>query len=153
MTMLTLDLLQRSRVTLLWWLIGMLTMTAYVVGVYDSLGAVEDIQGIYDQYPESLRELLGAADISTIDGWIHIELLSWLPLVLAIYGGIFAATNVSREAEQRTLDFTLGLPVSRTVIPRFAVGGRAREHACPNRVDLARRDPGGRPRRSLALGG
>jgi ABC-2 type transport system permease protein len=53
-------------------------------------------------------------DIGTIDGWIHLELLSWIPLVLGMYGGIFAAGTVSREAEQRTVDFILGQPVSRS---------------------------------------
>jgi ABC-2 type transport system permease protein len=102
----------------------MLAMAAYVVGVYDSLGGVDQLKEFYEQYPESIRDLFGEADFSTIDGWIHIELLSWMPLVLGIYGGIFAAGNVSREIEQRTLDFVLGLPVSRTafILSRIAAG-------------------------------
>ena len=108
------DLFTRSRVALIWWLIGILSMAAYVVAVYDSLGGVETLKQLYDQYPAAIRELFGDADISTIEGWIHLELLSWMPLVLGMYGGIFAAGNVSREAEQHTIDFILGLPVSRT---------------------------------------
>lgn len=110
---LALDLFSRSRVALAWWLVGMLSMTAYVVGVYDSLRGVDTLKQLYDQYPAAIRELFGDTDISTIQGWIHLELLSWMPLVLGIYGGIFAAGNISREAEQHTIDFILGLPVSR----------------------------------------
>jgi ABC-2 type transport system permease protein len=102
----------------------MASMTVYVVGVYDSLGGVETLKELYDQYPAAIRELFGETDISTIQGWIHLELLSWMPLVLGMYGGIFAAGNISREAEQHTIDFILGLPVSRTqfVGSRIIVG-------------------------------
>jgi len=121
---LTLDLLSRSRVTLLWWVIGTVAMGLYVVLVFDSIGSLEDLRKLYDSYPESIKQLIGDADISTINGWIQIELLSWIPLILGMYGGIFAGGNISREAEQRTVDFILGLPVSRTqfMVSRLAAG-------------------------------
>jgi ABC-2 type transport system permease protein len=108
------DLFARSRVTLAWWLVGIMSMGLYVVLVYDTIGSLEDLRKLYDQYPESIRSLFGEIDIGTINGWIHLELLSWMPLVFGMYGGIFAAGSVSRETEQRTVDFILGLPVSRT---------------------------------------
>lgn len=114
MIALTLDLLARTRVTLAWWVLGVLAMGAYVVVVFDSIGSLEDLRKLYESYPESIRELIGDVDISTINGWIQTELLSWVPLILGMYGGIFAGGNISREAEQRTVDFILGLPVSRT---------------------------------------
>lgn len=124
MTALVLDLAARSRVALFWWLLGILSMGAYVVAVYDSIGSLEDLRELFEQYPESIRELFGDVDVGTVNGWIHLELLSWMPLVLGMYGGIFAAGSISREAEQRTVDFMLGLPVSRTqfIGSRFIVG-------------------------------
>lgn len=124
MSTLILDLLRRSRAALGWWMIGMLSMGAYVVFVYDSIGNLEDLHDLYEQYPDSIKDLLGEIDIGTLNGWIHLELLSWMPLVLGVYGGIFAAGSISREAEQRTLDFTLGLPVSRVefMASRLTVG-------------------------------
>ncbi len=113
MTTLARDLFARSRISLLWWIIGLLSMAAYVVAIFDSLGTTESLKQLYDQYPAAIRELFGEADLSTIDGWIHIELLSWMPLVLGMYAGIFAAGNISRETEQHTIDFVLGLPFSR----------------------------------------
>ena len=111
---LVLDLLSRSWVALGWWLFGILSMAVYVVAVYDSLGDIEDLQQLYDQYPDSIKDLIGNVNIGELDGWIHVEFLSWLPLLLGIYGGIFAGGNISKEVEQRTIDFVLGLPVSRT---------------------------------------
>jgi ABC-type transport system involved in multi-copper enzyme maturation permease subunit len=121
---LTLDLLARSRIALGWWVLGMLSMGAYVVFVYDSIGSLEDLHDLYERYPESIRELFGEVDIGTLNGWIHLELLSWLPLVLGVYGGIFAAGSISRETETRTVDFILGLPVSRVefMTSRLIVG-------------------------------
>ena len=114
MISLTLDLLARSRVALGWWVLGVLTMGAYVVIVYDSIGSTEELRRLYEQYPQSVRDLIGDVDIGTINGWIHTELLSWVPLILGMYGGIFAGGNISKEAEQRTVDFILGLPVTRS---------------------------------------
>ena len=124
MKTLALDLLSRSRITLLWWIAGMAAMGAYVVGVYDSIGNLEDLRKLYEGYPEAIRKLVGDVDISTLNGWIQVELLSWMPLILAIYAGIFAASHISRETEQRTIDFVLGLPVSRTefLLSRIVVG-------------------------------
>jgi ABC-type transport system involved in multi-copper enzyme maturation permease subunit len=124
MKTLALDLLSRSRITLLWWIAGTAAMGAYVVGVYDSIGNLEELRKLYEGYPESIRNLVGDVDISTLNGWLQVELLSWVPLILAIYAGIFAASHISRETEQRTIDFVLGLPVSRRefLISRIAVG-------------------------------
>jgi ABC-type transport system involved in multi-copper enzyme maturation permease subunit len=108
------DLLARSRVALGWWALGLLAMGAYVVLVFDSIGSLEDLRRLYEGYPQAIRELIGDVDISTLNGWIQAELMSWVPLVLAIYAGIFAAGSISREVEQRTVDFVLGLPLSRS---------------------------------------
>lgn len=124
MTALSLDLLQRTRISLFWWLLGTIGMGVYVIFIYDTLGDVERISDFYDQLPPALREFVGDADIGTIDGWLQVEFMSWLPLILAIYGGIFAAGMISREVEQGTIDFALGLPVSRVqfVASRLLVG-------------------------------
>jgi len=113
MTALALDLITRTRVSLFWWLVGVVGMGVYVVFIYDTLGDVQRIADFYDQLPPALREFIGDADISTIDGWLQAEFMSWVPLILAIYGGIFVAGSISREVEQRTVDFVLGLPISR----------------------------------------
>ncbi len=124
MRALALDLLGRSWLALAWWMVGLLAMGAYVVAIYGSLGGTEEFEELWDLYPESIRELVGDVNIGTFDGWLHLEFMSWIPLVLGMYGGIFAAGNISREAETRTVDFVLGLPVSRIefMASRLAVG-------------------------------
>ena len=124
MTTLALELATRTRTALLWWLLGLLAMAGYVVGAFTTLSDVEDISALYGEFPPALRDVIGEVDIGTMDGWIHVEFLAWVPLILAIYAGIYASGAVSREAEQRTVDFVLGLPVSRTqfIASRLAIG-------------------------------
>jgi len=124
MRALVIDLLGRSWFALGWWMVGLLAMGAYVVAIYGSLAGTDELADLWELYPESIRELVGDVNIGTIDGWLHLEFMSWIPLVLGMYGGIFAAGNISREAETRTVDFVLGLPVSRIefMASRLAVG-------------------------------
>ena len=121
---LALELAARTRAALGWWMLGILGMATYVVLAFDSLGNREDLAKLYEDYPPALRALFGEVDLSTMDGWIQVELVSYLPLLLAIYGGIYAAGTVSREMEQRTVDFILGLPISRAtfIATRLIVG-------------------------------
>ncbi len=124
MTALALELASQTRTALTWWLLGLLAMAGYVVGAYTTLSDVEDLSALYEEFSPALRNVIGEVDISTMDGWIHVEFLAWVPLIMAIYAGIYASGAVSREAEQRTVDFVLGLPVSRTqfIASRLAVG-------------------------------
>jgi len=121
---LALELAARTRVSLMWWVVGTLALAAYVVGVYDTIGSLEELSRLYEAYPPAIRKLVGEVDIGTLDGWIQVEFMSWFPLILAVYAGIFAASSASREVEQRTVDFLMGLPVSRWqfVASRLAVG-------------------------------
>jgi ABC-2 type transport system permease protein len=123
-TALALELANRTRTALTWWLLGLLGMAGYVVGAYTTLSDVEDLSALYEEFSPALRDVIGEVDISTMDGWLHVEFLAWVPLIMAIYAGIYASAAVSREVEQRTVDFVLGLPVSRTqfIASRLAVG-------------------------------
>lgn len=124
MRTLTLELAARTKAALGWWMLGILGMTVYVVGAYETLGNLQGLADLYKNYPPELRKLFGEVDISQVDGWIQVEIISYLPLLLAIYAGIYAAGSISREVEQRTVDFILGLPVSRRqfIGSRIAVG-------------------------------
>jgi len=124
MRALTIDLLGRSWFALGWWMVGLLAMGAYGVAIYGSLSDTDEFADLWGLYPESIRELVGDVNIGTINGWLQLEFMSWIPLLLGMYGGIFAAGNISREAETRTVDFVLGLPVSRIefMASRLAVG-------------------------------
>ena len=124
MTVLALDLAARTRAALGWWMLGILGMAAYAVFAYETLSGLEELSRLYEQYPPAVRKLFGEVDIGTLNGWIQVEIVSYVPLLLAIYAGIFAAGSISREVEQRTVDFILGLPISRTrfILSRLVVG-------------------------------
>jgi ABC-2 type transport system permease protein len=123
-TTLAFDLAARTRAALAWWMLGILGMAAYAVTTFDTISGREELSRLYEQYPPAIRKLFGEVDIGSLNGWIQVEIVSYIPLLLAIYAGIFAAGSLSREVEQRTVDFILGLPVSRTrfILSRLVVG-------------------------------
>lgn len=124
MKALIVELAARTRVSLIWWAVGTLALVVYVVAVYGSIGSLDQLSRLYEAYPPAIRKLVGDVDIGTLNGWIQVEFMSWFPLILAIYGGIYAAGSISKEIEQRTADFLLGLPVTRRqfVMSRLLVG-------------------------------
>jgi ABC-2 type transport system permease protein len=123
-TTLALELVARSRAALGWWMLGILGMAAYAVSAYETFSGREELSRLYEDYPPAVRKLFGEVDIGTLNGWLQVEIVSYIPLILAIYGGIFAAGSISREVEQRTIDFILGLPLSRSqfILSRLLVG-------------------------------
>lgn len=124
MTVLALDLAARARTALAWWMLGILGLSAYAVSAFETFSGKEEISRLYEDYPPAVRKLFGEVDIGTLNGWLQVELVSYVPLILAIYAGIFAAGSISREVEQRTVDFILGLPLSRSqyILSRLLVG-------------------------------
>jgi ABC-2 type transport system permease protein len=124
MTVLALDLATRARTALGWWMLGIFGLAAYAVSAFETFSGREEISRLYEDYPPAVRKLFGEVDIGTLNGWLQVELVSYIPLILAIYAGIFAAGSISREIEQRTVDFILGLPISRTdyIVSRLLVG-------------------------------
>jgi ABC-2 type transport system permease protein len=123
-TVLVLDLAARTRAALAWWMLGILGMAAYAVSAFETFSGREEISRLYEDYPPAVRKLFGEVDIGTLNGWLQVELVSYIPLILAIYAGILAAGSISREVEQRTVDFILGLPLSRSqyILSRIIVG-------------------------------
>src|SRR3972149_11648340 len=110
---LVLDLAARTRAALGWWMLGILGMAAYAVSAYEWISGLEEISRLYQQSPPALRKLFGDVDLGTLNGWVQVEIVSYLPLLLAISAGIFAAGSISREVEEGTVDFLLGLPIGR----------------------------------------
>lgn len=94
---------------------------AFFYGVlYQSVGTVEYAE-LIEGMPEALRAALGLdPDIPLTAGgklspenWVTIEFLSFAALLMAIYGAIYGAGAIAREAENGTLDLLLSQPVRR----------------------------------------
>lgn len=109
-------------VTLLVWGVIIGAITFFGTALYESMyraGALAKFQEMFQTMPESTRAMFGAAKggFPTLAGWLTIFTLGqWMLIGLVIYTALFVAGIVTREMDRRTMEFLLGLPVSRTQV-------------------------------------
>lgn len=103
--------------------LALLGYIALVVGLFPSVKeAGVDFEAYIQSLPPAVRRAFGGnvASFTEIEGFLAIELYQWLwLLVLGAYFAYVAATLVSDEVEDGTIDVLLVHPVSRT---RVVVG-------------------------------
>jgi ABC-2 type transport system permease protein len=108
------------RLSALVWAVGAAAYAFFVAVLYQSVGSA-DYAELIEGLPEALRAAMGLdPDIPLIIGgklspesWVAIEFLGYGALVMAIYGAIYGAGAIAREAENGTLDLVLSQPVRR----------------------------------------
>jgi ABC-2 type transport system permease protein len=102
------------------WIIGLAFFAFFVAVLYRSF-AESGIEELWESYPEGLRAAVGLdpeAPLAVggrfvVESWLAMEFLGWMALVIAVYGVVYGAGAVAREAEQGTLDLVLSQPVAR----------------------------------------
>ncbi|MGB6837669.1 MAG: ABC transporter permease subunit [Dehalococcoidia bacterium] len=102
------------------WMIGLAFFAFFIAVLYRSL-AESGIEELWESYPEALRAAVGLdpeAPLAVggrfaIESWLAMEFLGWMALVIALYGVVYGAGTIAREAEQGTLDLILSQPVAR----------------------------------------
>lgn len=108
------------RFTALAWMMGLGFYAFFVAVLYRSF-AEAGIEELWESYPEALRAAVGldpeaplaVSGRFVIESWLTTEFLAWVPLLIALYGVVYGAGAIAREAEQRTLDLILSQPVPR----------------------------------------
>jgi ABC-2 type transport system permease protein len=108
------------RLSALVWAGGAAAYAFFVAVLYQSVGGA-DYAELIEGLPEALRAAMGLdPDISlTVGGklspenWVAIEFLGYGALLMAIYGVVYGAGAIAREAENGTLDLVLSQPVRR----------------------------------------
>jgi ABC-2 type transport system permease protein len=107
------------------WTISILLYVLLVVYLYPSMRDVLPYEQFLQAMPEQFRGAIGVADEAalqmffsgdTIDfrAWLNTEYMTWLPLMLGIYGIVYCGGLVSREVDRGTMDLVLSQPVRRT---------------------------------------
>ena len=91
-------------------------MPALYVALYPSFGEAKVMQEFIDQLPEAYRALFASTglDLSTAEGYLNIELFSFVgPLLLLAVGIALGAGATASEEESGTADLLLANPVRR----------------------------------------
>lgn len=112
MTALIAAQLRERRRSLLSWGLPLGVWSAFVVAIYPS---IEDaLSKAIRGYPQALKEAFGISELSTVEEYLHAEMLSLIvPLALGYLAVRSVASGLSGAAESGRLDVLLSAPVSR----------------------------------------
>lgn len=108
---------------MLLWGVGMAAVAAFYVSFYPTIGNNTAWKDYWDTIPPALRAMFGnVADISTFDGFLRSELLSFFPILIGIMFVVRSAAAIAGEEEARTADILLAQPVPRwrILLEKFA---------------------------------
>ena len=113
--------LHERRRSLLSWGVPLGVYSAFIVGIYPSIeGALEKvIRG----YPQALKQAFGASELSTVEDYLHVEMLSLIVPLAVGYLAVRSIASRRREtgAESRTSSRPLSAaPESPLAIERTA---------------------------------
>jgi len=105
--------LSDRRRSLLSWGLPLGIWSAFIVVIFPSIeGALS--KAVQD-YPPALREAFGIGELSSVEQYLHAEMLSLIvPLALGYLAVRAVASGLSGAAESGRLDVLLSAPVSRT---------------------------------------
>lgn len=108
-------------------IIAMVILFAFVFWMGTFYPEVAKMGDVYTELMENpaMKALIGnsVATLTTFEGFMSIELFSYMGLIFGGYVAFLAASFIAGEIEQKTGDLLFSLPVSRTdiVVSRFAV--------------------------------
>jgi len=105
------------RISLIWWLLGIVLLTAWIVAFYPVLRDSPDLTDFIDTFPPEALALLGIdpATYQTGFGYLQAQLYGFLaPLLILGFTVVSAAGATATEEESGTIDLVLATPTSRT---------------------------------------
>ena len=120
------NVLTLARVGVVAWSVVLVLWALLVVWIYPSLeNTGVNFEDYLDAMPDQLRASMGIAGEAesalifdagafTYVGFLNVEYISWLPLLLGIYAVVYCGGLISKEVERGTLDVVLSQPVERT---------------------------------------
>jgi ABC-2 type transport system permease protein len=108
------QLRERRRSPLSWGLpLGL--WSAFVVAIYPSIESA--LAKVVRGYPHALKEAFGIGQLSTVEEYLHAEMLSLIvPLAVGYLAVRAVASALSGAAESGRLDVLLSVPVSRRAV-------------------------------------
>lgn len=107
--------------TILGWSFVLVSLTWYLASMYwvfERSGALVELEKLVKEMPPSVQALMGGPglfSLGTFEGYIEQVVYSgFIQLLLAIYVCIYVPSLISREVDQRSMEFLLSMPLKRT---------------------------------------
>jgi len=128
--------LRERRRSLLSWGLPIGVWSAFVVAIYPSVESA--LTKAVRSYPAALKEAFGISELSTVEQYLHAEMLSLIvPLAVGYLAVRSLASGLSGAAESGRLDVLLSAPVSRRRVVTASFCAAAVELAAVLAVSLA----------------
>lgn len=109
--------LRDERAAFIGWGIAVVAYGAFTISLYPSIQGVETFEDYLEQLPPAFKVFLGdITDISTLEGFLTIEYLAYLPVLLSIYAIISGTRSLVGEEEAGTMDLVMSYPVTRAQV-------------------------------------
>lgn len=107
--------LSERRNSLLSWGLPIGLWSAFIVAIFPSVE--EALSKAIRNYPPALKEAFGISELSTVEQYLHAEMLSLIVPLVAGYLAVRAvASGLSGAAESGRLDVLLSAPLSRRLL-------------------------------------
>jgi ABC-2 type transport system permease protein len=104
--------LRERRRSLLFWGLPLGLWSAFIVSIFPSIEAA--LAKAVSNYPQALKEAFGVGELTTVEQYLHAEMLSLIvPLAVGYLAVRSVASGLSGAAESGRLDVLLSAPVSR----------------------------------------
>jgi ABC-2 type transport system permease protein len=128
--------LHERRSALLAWGLPLGLGSGFIVAIYPSIEGA--LQKAVHGYPSALKEAFGVGGLSSVEEYLHAEMLSLIvPLAVGYLAVRSIASALSGAAESGRLDVLLSAPVSRSRLVWAAFGATALELAAVLALTLA----------------
>jgi len=110
--------LRRFRGQILGWGVALALLCVLLVSMYDTIGAQqEQLEDLLKFYPAEFTAFFGDfSSFGTPEGFLSVELLSYMPLILGIFAVLRGSGLVVSDEENGRLDLIIAYPVSRTAL-------------------------------------
>ncbi|MBM4467345.1 MAG: hypothetical protein FJ014_17625 [Chloroflexi bacterium] len=110
--------LRRLRGQILGWGIAFALLGVLLVSMYDTIAAQqEQIEDLLKFYPQEFTAFFGDfSAFGTAEGFLSIELLSYMPVILGIFAVLTGSGLLVSDEENGQLDLIMAYPVSRTAL-------------------------------------
>jgi ABC-2 type transport system permease protein len=120
--------LRDMRGSILAWGIGLAIIAMALIYVYSTVQDDETLKGLdalIQGMSPIIRAFIGGEDIPSVtdfEGFMRLELLNYLPLLLAVFTIVEGSAAIALEEERRTIDVLMAQPLPRwrVVVEKFA---------------------------------
>jgi len=110
--------LLKNWLMILGWGLGLGILGYYLFDIYDTFFKRDvDLMELFNAFPEDLMAFFGGdVDLFSPSGFLHLEFFSYMPIVLGIMVVSAAASLISKDEEEGTLELIIAQPVHRITL-------------------------------------